>query len=178
MYGSRLFLRKLVTLPISVIALLSSSAIAAATEKGVHVPDSARVTKVEVVLTPKNIQTRFPWREEDLYSSGCVFTVAGNQAKLDELIKILRNKLSVSSDVKEEFALRNAVYLYSNDGTKSTFLFSDSNNPTKSVYGLFHSAEGASSSAITGNESLLDAFRAWASSDVSRVNRLKFCLQN
>lgn len=44
MYGSRLFLRKLVTLPISVIALLSSSAIAAATEKGVHVPDSARVT--------------------------------------------------------------------------------------------------------------------------------------
>ena len=178
MRSYRFYLLKLVFAPIGLIPLLSSSAIAAQAERNVQIPDSSIVNKVEIVLTPKDLQTRFPWREQDLYSMGCRFTVSEDRTKINDLITILRDHVSATSSAKKNFSLRNAVYLYLHNGTRTTLLFSDANNSNMQVYGVIRNAENAPRTSIAGDESTLDAFRKWASSNVSKVNFSESCLQN
>lgn len=178
MHSNRFVLLKLATVSLGFIATLSSSAIAASTEKTLQIPDSSIVDKVEIILTPKDLQTRFPWREQDLYSMGCRFTVSEDRTKINDLIEILRNHLSASSSADKNFALRNAAYLYLSNGTKTTLVLSDANKSDMKVYGAIRSNETTSSISVVGDEGTLNAFRKWASTNVSKVNFSKSCLQN
>lgn len=158
--------------PIFLCGILSCISITHANElddeKTIIKIDADQVSAIKLILTQPNISTRAKVTEKSLPNYGCTYDSSNNPDKAESLIKIINSGLHQIDGETQDFALRNAIYIFLKDGGQMKFLLSDSNNADNLVYGSFQLGKTSKLKQAQGEDKILRELRLWASNDVNR----------
>lgn len=158
----KIFKKSLTASALVTLSLLSIGSSALAVEKITSLPNPEEIRLVTLAFYGLHIDTYVPVTEEQLFRNGCIYVTEPGSDKNLELLKILREGITLSETGPHRFRLRNAITLQLKDNSVLNLLISDAGNRTPGVFGTADNEAKNAQGFLLSNEAMLKSLRTWA----------------